>query len=142
MSNLTALPLHQITKINYPEIPKPVDVNVIKGTDFDNRLARDVKLKELPRFLYQHANYNGFIRFQIWFNRKFPSMNHTKYLPRSIGTFFAVLCAPGIFNSCMKTIKTRNAYIYAKYGDEFNNFPESEKRRIRRQVTYYLAENR
>lgn len=36
----------------------------------------------------------------------------------------------------------RDAYIYAKYGEEFEKFDEIEKARIRQQVTNYLNENR
>ncbi len=37
-------------------------LRTIPATDFDNVLLKDVKLKQLPKFLWQNSGYNGLFR--------------------------------------------------------------------------------
>jgi hypothetical protein len=39
-------------------------VRTIPATDFDNVLLKDVKLKQVPKFLWQNAGYNGLFRYE------------------------------------------------------------------------------
>jgi hypothetical protein len=49
---------------------KPMSVEfkpLAKPTSFDGVLLKDIKLTELPSFLWQHAGRNGQLRFKNFF---------------------------------------------------------------------------
>jgi hypothetical protein len=129
------------TPAQQPAVPVSVS-RAIPPTDFDNRFVRDIKLTEVPKFLYQHAGYNGFFRVLNFFDRKLSSSFHGKLRYRYALIPILFFMIPGVFGSLYKNARQRDAYIYAKYGDKFETFDPQEKARIRQEVTTYLNENR
>jgi hypothetical protein len=82
------------------------------GSRFDNRLFRNVKLTEVPAFLWENAGWNGFFRFQIWTKRNMASIGHPNknVATRYALTFLALAMAPGLIGAYNKQ-KSKYNYI-------------------------------
>jgi len=45
-------------------------------TEFDSVLFQDIKLKDFPRFLWQHCGMAGYVRLSVWKSRKMSYLGH------------------------------------------------------------------
>ncbi|KAL9651481.1 hypothetical protein ABK040_001428 [Willaertia magna] len=114
----------------------------IKPTDFDNKFLSEVKLKELPKFLKQHANSNGLFRLNLWFTRFFTPTFFKPRRHRFPLLVIALLGAPGVYRAITSQSLAADAIINARFGEEFNNFSDYQKNYVRTRVLKIMAENR
>jgi len=79
-----------------------------KVTDFDNVLFKDVKLKQLPKFLWQNLGWTGLYRFDNAVHRTMGTFFHTRnarglsWLWLTIG----VVSVPNVINYYTKENRT------------------------------------
>ncbi|EFC43982.1 predicted protein [Naegleria gruberi] len=114
----------------------------IRPTDFDNKFLHQIKLKELPKFLVQHANLNGVFRFNAFVTRNLPHLSFKPTRWRFPLLFVAVLGYPGYIRAFVSNDRTSDALINARFGDEINNMTEYQKNYIKTRVLKIMAENR
>ncbi|KAF0980891.1 hypothetical protein FDP41_012679 [Naegleria fowleri] len=114
----------------------------IRPTDFDNKFLHQIKLKDLPKFLIQHANWNGVFRINAFLTRHIPPMLYNPTRWRLPLLFVVFLGWPGIYRANTSANRTSEALINARFGDEINNMTDYQKNYIKTRVLKIMAENR
>lgn len=124
------------TQSNLP-IPPP-------GSRFDNKLFREIKLTEIPVFLWENSGWNGLFRFKIFLQKRMSSPCNpiAEYAIRWPLAILGFLMIPGLIGVYTKNTRTRDALIRAKYGDTFDKMTPIEQDYVRRQITQVLNTNR
>jgi hypothetical protein len=113
-----------------------------KPTDFDSTLFRDVKLRQLPSFIYQNMGWTGLYRFDNFVSRKMGSFFHTSNA-RGIRWFYLALfliSVPNVINAYIKEKRRADLIIKLKYGDEYEKMDSFEKTYIFQQVVRKMNE--
>lgn len=101
-------------------------------TDYDSTLFADLKVRQVPNFLWQHKGKNGWLRFVNYFDRRWGGIDHTSGGLKRAQAFFlsvaffyipVVLFEREKFNEKVKTV------IENKFGTEnYNKMHEIDKK--------------
>jgi hypothetical protein len=113
-------------------------------TDFDSVLFKDIKLKQFPKFLWQHTGAAGYVRLLNYMDRKIGGVMNPHGGMKLAGGLFAFWTICALSNMPFEMEKKRHDFkvvITHKYGwDNYQKMHPIEKGYLRMAVWRKLAE--